>query len=155
MRRLPALAFAVLVVASVGAFFVVQHLKVTTPLIAGFPAPTPGVINPVDGGVCNGVDHRVMRISFYLLHRSDNVDVYVINSAGAIVRTLASGRHMGRGVSATFAWNGRKDNGTLAPDGSYFIKVALTHQGRTIVISNVGGPEPVRVTTTSVASGRC
>ena len=34
-------AFAALVVATVAAFFVTQHLKVTTPLIAGAPSPLP------------------------------------------------------------------------------------------------------------------
>ncbi len=150
MRRLPVLAFAALVLATVGAFFVVQHLKVTTPLIAGFPAPYPSVINPVTGATCNGVNHRSMTVSFYLLHRSDDVDVYVIDSSGQIVATLASGRHMRRDVrkpDGVFTWDGREDTGSFAPDGQYYIKVALIHQGRTVEISNSSGPEPVTVKT--------
>jgi hypothetical protein len=150
VRRLPVVAFAVLVLATVAAFFVVQHLKVTTPLIAGFPAPVPPLINPVRGTTCNGVDHRSMTVSFYLLHRSDDVDVYVIDSSGQIVATLASGRHMRRDVrrpDGVFTWDGREDNGSFAPDGQYYIKVALNHQGRTVTISNSSGPEPVTVKT--------
>src|SRR5436309_14958586 len=118
MRRLPALVLAVLVVATVAAFFVTQHLKVTTPLLAGFPAPAPSAINPVSGGTCDGVQHRVTRVSFYLLHRSDDVDVYVIDQSGNVVATVASGRHMRRGVrkpDGEFSWDGRLADGGLAP----------------------------------------
>ncbi len=137
--------------ATVGAFFVTQHLKVSTPLIAGFPAPSPRVINPY-GARCEGVDHSRMRISFYLLHRADTVDVYVVDQSGTIVRTLATGRHMRRGVrhpDGEFGWNGREDNGTVAPDGRYYIRVALLGQGRTVQLTktpitvNTVPPHPV------------
>ena len=117
MSKLPVIAFASLAAATVGAFFVTQHLKVTTPLISGFPAPAPSWINPVDGKVCGGVGHKKMFVSFYLQHRSDDVDVYVVDQAGTIVRTLATGRHMRRGVrtpDGVFSWNGREDNGQVA-----------------------------------------
>ena len=148
MSRLPVAAFSVLVAATVAAFFITQHLKVATPLIAGFPRPVPAVINPVDGKTCGGVDHRTMRISFYLLHRSDDVDVYVVDRGGAIVRTLASGLYMRGGqhpVRKFFVWNGREDNGMLAPEGPYYVRVALIHQGRTVTISDASGPVPVRI----------
>ena len=106
------------------------------------------MIDPVAGGTCDGVQHRVARVSFYLLHRSDDVDVYVVDQGGNIVDTVASGRHMRRGVrnpDGEFAWNGRLSDGGLAPDGVYYFRVALIHQGRTVVISNPSGPEPVTV----------
>jgi hypothetical protein len=141
--------FAVLVVATVAAFFVTQHLKVTTPLLTGFPAPDPNVINPVAGGTCDGMQHRVARVSFYLQHRSDDVDVYVVDPGGNIVDTVASGRHMRRGVrnpDGEFAWDGRVSDGRVAPDGTYYFRVSLIHQGRTVIISNpLGHPEPVTV----------
>jgi FlgD Ig-like domain/N,N-dimethylformamidase beta subunit-like, C-terminal len=148
VRRLPQIAFATLVAATVAAFFITQHLKVSTPLIGGFPKPVPAYINPLDGTVCGGVDHRRMRVSFYLQHRSDDVDVYVVDQSGAIVRTLASGAHMQGGahpVRDLFTWNGREDNGRLAPDGIYYVRVALIHQGRTVTISGPSGPYPVTV----------
>jgi hypothetical protein len=150
VTRLPIIAFASLAVATVGAFFVTQHLKVTTPLISGFPAPTPSWINPIDGKVCNGVNHRRMMLSFYLQHRSDDVDVYVVDQGGTIVRTLAQGRHMRRGVrkpDGVFFWDGREDNGQIAPDGVYYVRVALIHQGRTADISNQSGALPITVRT--------
>ena len=150
MSRLPAAALTALALATIGAFFVTQHLKVTTPLIAGIRAPAPGVINPRGGAVCDGVDHRGATISFYLLHRADDVDVYVTDQAGTIVRTLASGRHMRRAVrnpDGDYRWNGREDNGAVAPDGTYLIEVALIHQGRTVILSNASGPLTIRVLT--------
>jgi hypothetical protein len=149
LKRLPVIAFGALVAATVAAFFITQHLKVSTPLIAGLPKPVPNVINPIDGVVCGGVDHRRMQISFYLLHRSDNVDVSIVNQSGTIVRTLASGVHMqGGGAPGTrrlFVWNGREDSGRIAPDGIYYVRVALIHQGRTVTISGPSGPLPVTV----------
>jgi hypothetical protein len=156
VRRLPVAAFAALVVATVAAFFITQHLKVATPLLAGAPAPVPAVINPISGvacyqrGVQRYVNHRQMQISFYLQHRSDYVDVYVVDRSGEIVRTLASGRYMRGGehpVRALFIWKGREDDGSVAPDGVYYIRVALLQQGRTVTISNSAGPEPVTIKT--------
>ncbi|HEY1508365.1 MAG TPA: FlgD immunoglobulin-like domain containing protein [Solirubrobacteraceae bacterium] len=150
MSRLPVVAFVTLAVATVGAFFVTQHLKVTTPLISGFPAPAPSWINPADGVTCQGVNHRRAFVSFYLQHRSDDVDVYIVDQSGTIVRTIATGRHMRRGVrkpDGVFSWNGREDNGQVAPDGVYYFRVALVHQGRTADISNQNGPEPITVRT--------
>lgn len=156
MIRLPVVVFAMLAMATAGAFFFVQHLKSTTPLITGVSAPVPSAFNPRSGVVCqvNGqaVDFRQMEISFYLLHRSDDVDVYMVDQSGQIVATLASGRHMVGGanpVRTRFIWDGREDNGRFAPDGIYHVRVDLIHQGRTYVIGpQTGGPpEPVKVET--------
>jgi hypothetical protein len=154
VSRLPVAAFVALVLATIAAFFVTQHLKVTTPLLAGTPSPHPAVINPISGRICRDpggklVDHRVMEVSFYLLHRSDDVDVYIVDSNGSIVRTLATSRHLGikNRQQGTFFWRGREDDGSLAPDGTYYIRVGLIHQGRTVEISNSAGPEPITVLT--------
>jgi hypothetical protein len=146
VRRLSTGAFAVLVVATVGAFFVTQHLKVTTPLIQGFPQPVPGVINPLHGVTCGKYDSGSTTISFYLQHRGDVVDVYVVSADDEIVRTVASGRNMRKGVrnpDGVFHWDGRLANGQVAPDGTYHFRVALLRQGRTIDLTAV----PVKVKT--------
>ncbi len=139
------MAFVALVVATVGAFFVTQHLKSSTPLYAGFPRPKPQWINPRNANRCDGLDHRATTVSFYLLHRADDVDVYIVNSAEDIVRTVASGRHMRIGVrkpDGVFHWNGRTDSGRVAPDGVYHFRVVLRQQGRTVQLT-----EPVYVET--------
>lgn len=159
MRRLPVAAFVALVLATIAAFFITQHLKVTTPLIAGAPAPVPSAINPVAGRTClvstpagrRRVSFRRMKISFYLRHRSDDVDVYVVDQNDDIVSTLALGRYMRGGahpVRTQFTWDGRLDDKSIAPDGTYYVRVSLIHQGRTLVISNSAGvEEPIKVLT--------
>ena len=136
MNRLSTSAFAMLVAATIAAFFITQHLKVTTPLIQGFPRPVPGVIDPLHGVPCAGKNSGSTTISFYLQHRTDTVDVYVVDDDdGTIVRTVASGRHMRKNVripDGVFHWNGREDDGQVAPDGTYYFRVALIHQGRTV-----------------------
>ncbi len=67
MKRLPVAAFVALAIATVGAFFLVQTLKVSTPFIAGLPAPHPTQINPVSGGTCaipSGKLHQPRATSF-------------------------------------------------------------------------------------------
>jgi hypothetical protein len=158
VTRWPVAAFVALAIATVGAFFVTQHLKVTTPLINGYPAPVPSTINPENGGTCavagpKGVVQELsfkrMRISFYLQGRSDNVDVYIVDSDQRVIRTLpGSGIYMRVKQRHRFTWNGREDDGRIAPDGSYEIQVALVHQGRKLTIAtNSGVVEPVTVQT--------
>jgi hypothetical protein len=136
VTRLSTGAFAVLVAATIGAFFVTQHLQVTTPLIQGYPSFAPAVIDPLHPVRCGKYKTGSATISFYLQHRSDDVDAYVIDeSGGAIVATLAIGRHMRKDVrhpDGVFHWNGRESNGQLAPDGTYYLRVILLHQGRRI-----------------------
>ena len=146
MTRLSTGAFAVLVAATIAAFFITQHLKVTTPLLQGFPRPEPGVIDPLHGVPCGRGNSGSTTISFYLQHRADTVDMYVINQGQTIVRTVATGRHMRidtRKPDGVFTWNGREDDGQVAPDGTYYFRVALIHQNRTIDLTGV----PVKVKT--------
>ncbi len=146
MTRLSTGAFAMLVAATIAAFFITQHLKVTTPLIQGSPRPEPAVIDPLHGVPCGKGNSGSTTISFYLQHRADTVDVYVINQGETIVRTVAVGRHMRidtRKPDGVFTWDGREDNGQVAPAGTYYFRVALIHQNRTIDLTDV----PVKVKT--------
>jgi FlgD Ig-like domain len=159
VRRWPVAAFVALAVATIAAFFITQHLKVTTPLLTGAPAPFPADINPVDGHVCLRRNHlgrlipvsfKRTKVSFYLLNQADNVNVYILNNEGNVVRELpGSGVHMAIKERHLFVWDGRLDNGRIAPDGQYYIRVALVHQSREVEISNTSGPEPITVKTTS------
>lgn len=154
MKRLPGVALGALVVATVAAFFFVQHLKVTTPFFSGAPSPAPRIINPVDGGICrfNGVltSYRRTRTSFYLVNRSDHVNMYIVDSNGTDVAQIASDRYMPKHTATNsltvrriFYWNGRGYNGQVVPDGTYYFNVALINQGRAI---NVGPPITVQTT---------
>jgi hypothetical protein len=178
VRRLPVAAFVALAVATIAAFFITQHLKVTTPLLTGFPFPLPAEINPIDGGVCRIHTHRGLQrvsfrstsVSFYLQHSSDDVNVYIVAAdRSTIVKTIASGVYMRGGAHPDrrkFTWNGRTGNGSVAPEGTYYIKVLLVHQNVDVIISNNAGaglpvtvdtvpPRPVitKVTPAAVAAG--
>ncbi len=148
VTRLSTGAFAVLVAATIAAFFVTQHLKVTTPLIQGAPRPVPGVIDPLHGVPCiDGKNSGSTTISFYLQHRADTVDVYVVNDgrrhcphgrrpAGTCARTSAT-------PTACSTGTGARTTGGSRPDGTYYFRVALLHQGRTVDLKTV----PVKVKT--------
>lgn len=145
MIRWPVAAFVALVIATVGAFFVTQHLKVSTPLINGFPAPVPATIDPLHGGTCpvpaphGGTmlrSFRSMTISFWLQNRSDNVDFSILNADQMEVRRVASGVFMRAGHRHSFTWNGRLADGRVAPDGIYTMRIYLEHQARGLRIAN-------------------
>jgi flagellar hook assembly protein FlgD len=154
---LPVAAFVALAIATVGAFFLVQTLKVSTPLITGLPAPHPDRINPVSGGVCpipSGKQHRPqptsfrsMRISFLLLNQADEVTVQIVDPAGHVVDTIARAVPMQVNRRHAFTWNGHLADGRVAPSGRYYVQVTLIHQHRTIQIAsqNTGALEPVTV----------
>ena len=129
MSRLPVATFAALVVATIAAFFITQHLKSSTPLIAGMTHPQ---AFSDDGDGCRSRTS----VNFYLLHRSDSVTVSILDSSGNVVRTIASGVEMHKPTPAhakvrrTFYWYGHENNGQLAPNGTYHFRVALANQGR-------------------------
>jgi hypothetical protein len=155
MKRLPIIAFALLALATVAAFFLIQHLKVTTPLIAGNPVPFPAVIDPVNGATCTvrtpggqvaPVSFRHSSISFYLLYRSDVAQVSVADAAGKVVDKVSRGVFMQAAPYPVpqqfirhFTWNGRTSSGAPAPPGRYYFRVVLRHQDRTITIADPQG----------------
>lgn len=151
--------FAALIVATIAAFFISQHLKVTTPFISGVSGPTPPAINPVDGPTgCRdpssgrAVSERSTTVSFYVVHHADDVNVYVVDQSGVTVRTIARHVSMHKSKAPTpdafaavtkyFSWNGRNASGGLVSPGTYFFRVYLIHQQRTIELQ-----QPVAVET--------
>ena len=134
MTRLARIAFGVLVLATLGAFVVTQKLKSSPPLVVrprifSVFSPTP--------------DARVTRarISFWIVN-GDNVSVSIVDDEGRIVRRLVDGRFLPRRKRLALFWNGRGDDGVVVRDGSYRVRVALIHQGRTIDLA-----QPIEVDT--------
>lgn len=124
MTRAGRIAFALLVVATLGAFVVTQKLKSGPPLVVrphinSVFSPTP--------------DARVQKakVSFWIVN-GDDVSVSIVDREGRIVRTLLDGYHLPKRTRITRWWDGRMTNGAVAPDGSYRVRIALIHQGRTI-----------------------
>ncbi|MDQ6779242.1 MAG: hypothetical protein M3071_24130, partial [Actinomycetota bacterium] len=77
-------------------------------------------------------------INFYVLHRSDSVTVFVVDSDGNIVQTVASDVRMLKPTPThaktrkSFYWYGHEADGQLAPNGTYHFRVALADQARIV-----------------------
>jgi hypothetical protein len=121
--------FAVLVAATFGAFFLAQRLKHSPTVIQQFKA-TP-VFSP-------NRDGRADRAHInFKLKQADDVTITVVDAAGDDVRTLARDDHLPAYRPTRFSWDGRRDDGRMAPDGTYRARVTLRREGRAIVVPRV------------------
>ncbi|HMJ02991.1 MAG TPA: N,N-dimethylformamidase beta subunit family domain-containing protein [Conexibacter sp.] len=134
MTRLARIVFGLLVLATLGAFVVTQKLKSSPPLVVR--PHLSAVFSPAD-------DARVRRakVSFWIVE-GDDVSVSIVDEQGRIVRTLLDGYQLPERKRITRFWNGRTDEGAIAPDGDYRVRIALIHQGRTIEL-----PRTIRLDT--------
>ncbi len=145
MKRLPAAVFAALVAATVAAFFITQHLKVQNPFINGEYRGRPTAINPIAGRICRDLlDKRVSfkrtSVGFYLQTRAQTVDVFVFNSDGVQVATAVGPRgivHPGPTHYVFYSWNGKLPSGSVAPDGTYYLRASLPSEDRTLPVGTV------------------
>jgi flagellar hook assembly protein FlgD len=125
MSRLSAGVFAVLVIATFGAFFVAQRLKNAPPVLSRltvFPYFSPNSDGRYD----------VARVSFKV-KKTDDVSVSVLNSSGDEVRELMGSRRVLSSDLVRLKWDGRKDDGSRARDGRYRYRITLQHEGRSVV----------------------
>jgi flagellar hook assembly protein FlgD len=125
MSRLSAGVFAILVIATFGAFFVAQRLKNAPPVLSRltvFPYFSPNGDGRYD----------VARVSFKV-KKTDDVSVSVLNSSGDEVRELMSSRRVASSELVRLKWDGRTDDGTRARDGRYRYRITLQHEGRSVV----------------------
>jgi hypothetical protein len=132
VNRLPLVGFGAVVLATVAAFFITQHLKVTTPLIVGAHGGqatygrTPHNIVPTNPS-CDAVT-----LYFALLHHADSFDLGIVDSHGSVVNALATDVRGQIKQPFQYSWNGRLADGTVAPQGLYNFRIHLIHQNRTI-----------------------
>lgn len=126
MTRVAPIAFALLVVASLGAFFVAQELKGQPGVIAEFRRVP--LFSPNQDG---RKDRSVVRFE---IRRRDRVTVTVVDADGDEVRELISGKVFRpyREIRAT--WDGTDERGREVPDGIYRYRVTLQEQGRNVVV---------------------
>jgi flagellar hook assembly protein FlgD len=125
LNRLTAGVFAVLVVATFGAFFVAQRLKNAPPVLSRltvFPFFSPNRDGRFD----------VARVSFKV-KKTDDVSVAVLDSSGDEVRELMGSRRVASSELVRLKWDGRTDDGDRAPDGRYRYRITLQHEGRSVV----------------------
>jgi hypothetical protein len=120
------IAFALLVGATFAAFFVAQELKSTPPLVQDLKV-TPFFSPNRDG--------RFDRAhASFVLKRTDDVTVTVLDHDGDVVRELADNRHLPVGRRMNIVWDGRNADGRMLPDGIYRIRASLRRQARSVTL---------------------
>lgn len=129
MTVLARVAFALMVVATFGAFFAAQRLKATPSLVLDVRARP--LFSPNQDG-------RKDRARWgFMLKRDDQLSARVVDEDGDAVRTLAEGREVDAYDRQGFDWDGTTDAGAVAPDGTYRLRLSLRRQGRSITIRAV------------------
>jgi hypothetical protein len=120
-----------LLVASAAAFAITEHLKLEkSPLSAALVSNVRGrersqghvLIAPTCKCPTNTAALRIK------LRQSGRVTVYIVDSSGHTVRTIASGEPVQAHTPTRFVWNGRTDTGRVAPDGVYYPGVKLSRK---------------------------
>ena len=120
--RLAAAVFLLLVVATIGAFFAAQRLKQQPPLLRYRASDR--AFSPNGDGIKDSA-----RIRFNL-PEADDVTVTILDEDGGTVARIARTRFLPEG-KATLRWDGLTDDGVLAPEDSYRVRVGLRDEGRT------------------------
>ena len=124
-RPLVRAVFAVLVVATIAAFFATQLLKSEFPLVIRF-ATKPAHFSP------NGDDYRdETRVGFDLSEPAE-VTFSVVDSEGNEVRRIVDERMLAGDAKHRFGWDGRDDDGNVVPDGTYRMRVVRRDESRVI-----------------------
>jgi FlgD Ig-like domain len=117
-----------LLVATAAAFAITERLKLVKSPIYGT------VISQIFSPTC-GCARGTATLSLGF-RRSDRVTLIVLTRNRTVVRTLALGLPVRRGVRV-FHWDGKTDLGPRALDGRYRVQVHLEGQHRTILLPNV------------------
>ena len=124
-RALVRVVFAVIVVATIGAFFVTQFLKSEFPLVIRF-ATKPPHFSPNGDGVRDAT-----RIGFDLSEPA-SVTFMVVDAEGTEVRRIFEDRRLAGDAKHRFDWDGRDDEGNLVQDGTYRMRVVRRDESRVI-----------------------
>ncbi len=132
-RYAPIALVLALLAATAGAFALTESLKLEKSPITGTR------VSKTFSPVCH-CPTRAARIAFRL-RTANRLTVALVDSDGNVVRTLARGRSVPRGL-VVLPWNGRDDGGRLLPDGSYKPRIHLSSDRRTILL-----PNPIKLDT--------
>jgi FlgD Ig-like domain len=117
--------FAVLVVATIAAFFVTQQLKGEFPLVIRF-ATKPAHFSP------NGDGYRDTSKIGFDLSEPASVSFMVIDAEGTEVRQVVTDRRLAGDAKHRFTWDGRNDEGNVVADGTYRMRVVRRDESRVI-----------------------
>src|SRR5919198_6304665 len=111
-RPVVRVVFALLVLATIAAFFATQQLKSEFPLVIRFAA-APKHFSP------NGDGYRDSVKVGFDLSRNATVSFAILDSEGNEVRTLVDDRPLQGDRKYRYRWYGRDDDGRPVPDGIY------------------------------------
>jgi flagellar hook assembly protein FlgD len=138
------ICFALLVCATFAAFFAAQELKSTPPRVQELQ------VLPFFSPNRDGRFDRA-RASF-VLKRSDDVTVTVVDRDGDAVKVLKADRRLRAGERLRVVWDGRRADRAMAPDGTYRIRLNLRGEGRAVMLPRnvVKDTEPPVVRVTSI-----
>lgn len=126
MTRSAVAVFLLLVGATFGAFFVAQRLKGATPVVELRGAKRP--FSPNGDGV------RDVKRFGIAVRKADRLTVDVVDSDGNDVRRLADNLSVQPFRPRRVTWNGRTDDGAVAPDGFYQVRVSMRDTGRSVIV---------------------
>jgi hypothetical protein len=125
VTRAARILFGLLVVATVGSFFLAQRLKNQPAVLQSIRVS--GAFSP------DGDGRRDNLAIFFKVKRGQPITVQIVDDRGQTVRTLASDKDVKSYFFNRFVWNGKDDSGRVASDGRYRLKVVLEDEGRSIV----------------------
>jgi hypothetical protein len=132
-----AIVFALLVIATLGAFAYAQRVKRDPLLIdkVSFGVHHEGVSKEAQSTFTPNGDCKndTMRIRFRTTV-SDDADVQIIGPGGRLVWSLAWEAFLKRYHFHTYYWNGLEHGGDLAPAGRYKLRVKLLGEDRILVL---------------------
>lgn len=133
--RAVALVFALLVLATLGAFAWAQRVK-RDPLVLDKVSfvglPVLHAEHPVHSFTPGGGCLRRLRVRFRTTV-SDQGTVQVVKPGGRVVITLARDKFLKRYHFHTFVWDGRQRGGGIARPGRYKLRVKLLGEERVLV----------------------
>jgi len=118
--------FGLLVAATIAAFFVSQKLKGTPPAVQSVIRTDEFSPGP------NGL--RDEAVFSFRLKRDDTVTVTVVDAQGTPIQKIAENLPVKAYKRVRLTWNGMRDNGKTAPDGTYRYRVGLAKQGRSVTV---------------------
>jgi hypothetical protein len=124
-RPLVRAVFAVLVVATIAAFYLTQQLKGDFPLVIRF-ATKPAHFSPNADGV------RDSTMIGFDLSEPASVSFMVVDAEGTEIRRIVSDRRLAGDAKHRFTWDGRDDAGSVVKDGTYRMRVVRRDESRVI-----------------------
>ena len=131
--RLAAVAFSVLLAATIGAFLVANRLKSKPPVIEVIRRDT--FFSP------NGDGRRDKDTIVYTVDFDDRASVDVVDADGVVVRRITDRERLRANRPGRVTWDGRDDDGRVVPDGEYRLRFILD-EGRSLL-----APRPFYVDT--------